>query len=115
MATRAEGKPIRKKDKKITILQWSEGTDQYGQPLEEYIPISGGENIWAYYRQASANEFYSAMQVNVEVEAVFGVNWRGDLDTSMRVRYRGEDYEISRIDDFEGYKKDLIIYAHKIN
>ncbi len=32
----------------------------------------------------------------------------------MKVRFRGTDYGITRIDDFEGNKQDLVIYAYVI-
>jgi len=33
----------------------------------------------------------------------------------MQIQYRGKDYKITRIDDFEGYKKDFKIYAYIVN
>lgn len=103
------------KDKKITILQITEGYDEIGNPIEVEEPIPGGENIWAYYRQASANEFYGAASVNYKVEAVFEINWRNDINTTMKILYKGKKYNITRIDDYEGYKQDLKIYAYAMN
>lgn len=105
----------RLKDKKITILDVFIETDEIGNQNEVIRPIPGGENIWAYYRQASADEFFGAASVNYKVEAIFEINWRRDINPRMKILYKGEVYEITRIDDFEGYKKDLRIYAYKIN
>nr|WP_305728501.1 hypothetical protein [Bacillus sp. 491mf] len=33
----------------------------------------------------------------------------------MKILFRGKEYGITRIDDFEGYKQDLTIYAYTIN
>ena len=109
----AKGKYI--KDKKVTILENKGGRDENGFPIDDMQPIEGGQNIWAYYRHASANEFYGAAAVNVEVEVIFKINWRDDLKYDMKIEYKGEQYGITRIDDFEGYKKDLTIYAYKLN
>ena len=99
------------KDKKITICDYIEGVNENGYPIEGLFPIPNGENIWAYYRQASGNEFYAAAQVNASIEAIFKINWRDDLNENMIIQYKGKEYNITRIDDYEGYKNDLTIYA----
>jgi len=101
------------KDKKINILKRTTETDEYGYPLEEWITVA--ENIWAYYRQISGSEFFAAATSNTKVEAIFEINWRNDIDTTMAIEYKGEKYGITRIDDYEGYKNDLKIYAYKVN
>ena len=103
------------KDKKITILYSTIVEDEIGNQEEVEAPIPGGENIWAYYRQASANEIYGAASVNYKVEAVFEINWRNDINTTMKILYKGKKYNITRIDDYEGYKQDLKIYAYAMN
>lgn len=105
----------RRKDKKITILKVSYIEDELGGYEEVEEPLPGGENIWAYYRQASAEEFYGAAATNYKVEAIFDIRWRDDVHPSMKILYKGDKYEITRIDDFEGYKEDLRIYAYKLN
>lgn len=105
----------RLKDKKITILQNNGYYDEYGQLIDVWEPLPGGENIWAYYRQASADEFFGAAQVNYKVEAIFEINWRNDIHPSMKILFRGKEYNITRIDDFEGNKQDLRIYAYRLN
>lgn len=104
-----------RKDKKITILRCDELMDGYGYPTERFSPLEGAENIWAYYRHLSGNEFYAAHSINSKVEVVFGINWRPGIDTFMRVLYKNQEYRINHIDDFEDKKTDLKIYAYKIN
>jgi SPP1 family predicted phage head-tail adaptor len=103
------------KDKKITILQITEDYDDIGNPIEVEEPIPGGENIWAYYRQTSGSEYFAARTVNSKEEVVFEINWRNDIDTTMKILYKGKKYNITRIDDYEGYKQDLKIYAYAMN
>lgn len=105
----------RLKDKKITILQNNGYYDEYGQFISVWDPLPGGENIWAYYRQSSAQEFFSAAALNYKVEAIFEINWRDDIDTTMKILFRGKEYNITRIDNFEGNKQDLRIYAYSLN
>lgn len=98
------------KDKKIRILQYIHSTDEYGFGLDEWRPLHGGR-IWAYYRQLSGSEFFSSAMVNEAEEVVFTINHRSDVTNEMLIEYRGKYYEITRIDDFEGYKDDLNIYC----
>lgn len=39
------------------------------------------------------------------------VNYRTDIETDMIVEYAGEYYQITRIDDHEGYKTDIDLYC----
>lgn len=98
------------KDKKIRILQLFSGTNDNGFPVEEWRPLHSGR-LWAYYRQLSGSEFYASAMVNEAEEVQFVVNWRQDVKTDMLVEYRGEYFDITRIDDFEGYKDDLGLYC----
>ncbi|AUN16120.1 TPA: phage head closure protein [Clostridium botulinum] len=103
------------KDKKITILKYQEGENELGETIVTYVPMPGATNIWAYYRHASGAEFYAAHTINTKVEVIFEIAWRNDIDTYMQIRYKGRDYSITRIDDFEGRKVNLRIYAYKVN
>lgn len=103
------------RDKKITIMTLVDAKDKDGYPTNKLEPLPGGENIWAYYRHASANEFYAAHTTNIKVEVIFEIVWRNDIDTYCKIRYKGKDYNITRIDDYEGRKQILRIYAYKVN
>lgn len=102
------------KDKKIQILEPRGGegeTDDSGFPIPlTWEPIHPG-TLWAHYRQLSGKEFFASATVNQTEEVCFIVNWRADIGTHMIILFRGKFYEITRIDDFEGYKTDLNIYA----
>lgn len=103
------------RDKKITIMQITTVQDEDGFNEEKLIPLPDGENIWAYYRHASANEFYAAHTTNIKVEAIFEIAYRDDIDTYCKIKYKNELYKITQIDDFEGYKKHLKIHACKVD
>lgn len=105
------------KDKKISILKLYTIEDDEGFEEKVYKPIPGGKDIWAYYRQASGKEFYAAKTINTRVEAIFIINWKTNIRPGMEpelfIDFRGDIFNVSYIDDFEGYKKDLKIYAYK--
>lgn len=99
------------KDKKITIIGQVEYETELGSTGFRDEPIPGGSNIWAYYRQLSMKEKSLLGTIENTAEVLFVINWRNDIDETMKVEYKGIVYEITRIDDFEGYKNDLKVYC----
>ena len=70
--------------------------------------------LWAYYRHESEKEISTAVLEVYRTDALFVVNWRSDIRAGYRVIYRGINYDIINVDDFEGRKQDLKIYAKAI-
>lgn len=103
------------KDKKISIIHHEEREGEFGETTHVDVPLPGGGNVWAYYRHVTGKEYYNSLMVKAKEEALFIINWRDDIDTAMKIKFRDKLYNITRIDDFEGYKKDLKIYAYKID
>ncbi|WP_455759476.1 phage head closure protein [Cloacibacillus evryensis] len=99
------------KDKKIEILAVTHTQDPDGYSIETLTPIS--PPMWAYFRQLSGKEVYAAMSVQAVEEVLFTVNYRSDITARHIVRFRGVDYDITRVDTFEGYKQDLTLYAKR--
>jgi len=99
------------KDKKIEILAVTHTQDPEGYSIETLTPIA--PPMWAYFRQLSGKEVYAAMSVQAVEEVQFIINWRDDVTTRHIVRFRSADYDITRIDTFEGYKQDLTLYAKR--
>ena len=99
------------KDKKIEILAVTHTQDPEGYSIETLTPIS--PPMWAYLRQLSGKEVYAAMSVQAVEEVQFVINWRDDITPRHIVRYKGVDYDITRVDTFEGYKQDLTLYAKR--
>lgn len=97
------------KDKKIRILHDVSGSEG-GWDAQDWRPLHDG-GLWAYYRYLSGSEYHASATVNEAEEVVFYINWRNDVTPAMLIKYNGKFYDITRIDDFEGYKNDLSIYA----
>lgn len=97
------------KDKKIEILAVTHTQDPEGFPTQVLAPIA--PPLWAYFRQLSGKEVYAAMSVQATEEVQFVINWRDDITTAHIVRFRGVDYDITRVDTFEGYKSDFTLYC----
>jgi len=103
------GFAMKLKDKKIEILAKTYVHDKYGNSSVSYQPITDAP-LWAYFRQLSARELYGTV-TQVEETVLFQITYRSDVTTANTVRYNGAEYEITRIDTFEGYKKDIILYC----
>ncbi|MDL2224939.1 phage head closure protein [Eubacteriales bacterium OttesenSCG-928-M02] len=99
------------KDKKIEIFKQLVTRDKYGVSTTTLEPIA--PPIWAYYRQLSGKEVFAAASTHSVEEVLFVINWRDNITTRHIVRFRGADYDITRIDTFEGYKSDLTLYAKR--
>ncbi|GHU76040.1 hypothetical protein FACS1894188_07960 [Clostridia bacterium] len=97
------------KDKKIEILQPTYTKDASGFQTEHLTPIA--PPVWAYYRQLSGKEIVTNAATTATEEVLFVVNYREGLTARHVIRFRGVLYNITRVDDFQGYKGDLTVYA----
>ena len=95
------------KDKRIEIQESRYTTDKYGNHKKELVTIA---TVWAYFRQLSANEIYR-VTTQTEEKVLFQIGYRNDITTANTLVYRGKTYNITRIDVFEGYKSDLVLYC----
>ena len=105
----------RLKDKKIKIYRCTEtARNSNGYSSQKYTPIHPG-SLWAYVRQTSGKEYYAAMAQQVTEEILFVVNWREDLTMDqarwLYIEYNGRWYDVQRIDTYEGYKREIQIFA----
>lgn len=98
------------KDKKIRIVKLQQSKDKDGFMIDEWIPIHSG-TLWAYYRQLSGKEFYASKAVQHDEECLFIINYRDYITADMEIEFKDKYYDITRIDNFEGYKNDIYIYA----
>lgn len=96
------------KDKKIEILAKTYTHDENGNSIVSYEAIAAP--VWAYFRQLSMKELYG-VTTQVEEQVLFQISYRTDVTTDHVISFRGQLYEIIRIDTFEGYKADLTLYC----
>ncbi|MDL2318355.1 phage head closure protein [Eubacteriales bacterium OttesenSCG-928-A19] len=92
------------KDKKIQLIE---------KDGNYYYPIHPG-TVWVYYRHLSAHEETEARINGFKLEVQFVINWRDDLEEGMFVKHAGIVYEITQVDDYQGYKGDLKLSCTKL-
>ncbi len=109
----SSSKRKRLKDKKITIYRADIVQDENGIERDTWKPIHAGK-LWAYVRQLSGEEVFSAGGKFAHDSVLFVINWRNDLDTFDQIEYKGNWYDIQRIDTYEGYKADLALTCNSV-
>ena len=97
------------KDKKIELLRAVTTKDAEGFSTETLTPVA--PPVWAYFRQLSGKEIYANATTVATEQVLFVVNWGEGLDTGLLVRFRGQLYDVTRVDVFEGYKGDVGLYC----
>ena len=95
------------KDKRIEIQESRYVTDRYGNRIKQLVTVA---TVWAYFRQLSGNEIYR-VTTQAQETVLFQIAYRTDITTNCSIVYKGQTYNITRIDVFEGYRNDLVLYC----
>ena len=69
-------------------------------------------NVWAYVRQLSGKEVFAAAY-RYDEEALFTINYRGDITTVFLVEHGDVKYNVNRIDTCERCKQDIALYCKR--
>lgn len=124
------------KDKKIRLLYMKTTRPEGGitpvkhwldcgiafDDVEQWEDLPGGEKLataptvplWAYFRSLSGKEIYTHGLELAGEEVLFTVNWQREIAPDMRVLFRGDMYDIIRVDTLEGYKGDVRLYCKRV-
>ena len=99
------------KDKKAMIYSVSTGRDSYGNAVTKYTPIAAAE-LWCYARQLTQEQKFAAAQYGEKEVRLFVFNSRDDVRVYDLIQYRGDWYEITRVDHPEDYHgNEMFIYV----
>lgn len=103
------------KDKKIVIYKRGMFTDEDGFQTEGFMQIHAQPSLWAYFKQLSAQLTYLNDSTQNKEECLFRINWldyvRTVNPTKLAIGYNGLVYDVTRVDPYEDYKRDLTLYA----
>lgn len=103
------------KDKKVQIFALNTKIiANYEQVVKTYIHSKESGGIWAYVRELSENERFTARAVQVEETTQFKIVYNPKLTTELFIEYGDKTYEIVSIDKFEYNKTDVIIRGNEI-
>lgn len=103
------------KDKKIQVFGIKTAVkDGYEVVVKTYIHSKESGGLWAFVRELSENERFSAKAVQVEETTQFKIVYNPKITTELYVEFGGKTYDIVSIDKFEFNKTDLVIGANEI-
>ena len=103
------------KDKKIVIYKKGMFTDEDGFQTEGFMPVHAQPSVWAYFKQLSATLTNLNESTQSQEECLFRINWNDYVrtvnPTNLAIGYNGLVYDVTRVDPYEDYKRDLVLYA----
>lgn len=101
------------KDKKCEIYKIETVIDEFDNHRGEPVFIG---SYWCYTRQLSMTQLYEAARYGTKEERIFVINYNENTPKiGYLVRYRGDWYEIIRVDTQDDYKTDIFLYCKRSN
>lgn len=101
-----------KKDKRAEIYKESRHTNEYGDTISGYKPISAAP-LWCYTKQLTQDQIYKAMAVSSAETRLFVFNYRKDIEVLDSIKYKDKWYSITRVDTQNDYNTDIFVYVEE--
>lgn len=89
---------------RITLQRLTTTTNENGFEIEEWIDV---KTVWAGVSNLYGREYFEAAAVQAENTVKFIIRYTKDIDTSMKIIFRGKQYNITSIDNIN-YKNELM-------
>ena len=102
------------KDKKAQIYKFMNVSVGGGMPRDQYIPIAAAP-LWCYTSQLSQNRIYQALGVGKNETRYFVFNYLKNVEVNDALLYRGNWYNITRVDTKDDYNTDTFIYVENMD
>lgn len=98
--------------KRIKILKKASGQDDYGEPLEGYDLV---HECWASVKNKSGTEQFKSVTPFSKVVTSFLIRYtKKAIDTTMKIEFQGEEYNIIYVDNFNFSNEWIEITAEKV-
>lgn len=98
-------------NKRITIQELKTTINENGFEVEEWIHF---KTVWATVSNLHGREYFEAAAVQMESTVKIIIRYLAGLDTSMRILFKGNSYNITFIDNIKYANKYLEIKALKV-
>ena len=103
------------KDKKVQIFRLETRlVDSYEQVVKIYIHSKESGGIWAFVRQLSENERFSAKAVQIEETTQFKIVYNPKINNELFIEFNGNTYQIVSIDKYQFNHTNLVINANQV-
>lgn len=101
-----------KLNKKISIYKTVPGTDDYGEPLDTKESV---HDCWASIKNKSGTEQFKAATPFSKVVTSFLIrHTKKVIDTTMKIDFKGDIYNIVYVDNFNFSNEWIEITAEKV-
>lgn len=97
---------------RITLQRLTTTTNENGFEMEEWTDV---KTVWASITNLHGREYYEAAAVQAEQTVKFTVRYLKDLDTSMRILFKGNQYNITSIDNIKYENRYMEIKAMEVD
>lgn len=98
-----------KLNKRITFLSPPKGSEAW--PTDEW---KVHKTVWAELKTLKGNRVVEAAAVQMQNVKMFGCRYRPDVDDSMQIRYKGQDYQIDSLTNDDGNNQWLTILVREV-
>jgi SPP1 family predicted phage head-tail adaptor len=96
---------------RITILKPVNTADDNGFETETYENF---KTVWASISNLYGREYFEAATLNAEKTVKFTIRYIDGIDNSMRISFRGKQYEITFIDNIKYENRFIEIRALEV-
>lgn len=96
---------------KIDFLKHATGYDDYGEPVDSWLPVEGKTGIWSSKEPLLGNEYFTALTNDTKVEVKFNCRYIPGITNEMRIKHGTEIYEILSAINVKGLNRELLCYC----
>lgn len=86
--------PCKAKDQRVKLLVRSVVKDAVGQDTITWVELA---TVWAQVQALRGREFFAAAQTQQEHSVKVRIDYRDDVDLTMRLEWRGQGYDITGV------------------
>lgn len=99
---------------KIDFLERVKNYDEYGEPVDDWVPVEGKTGIWASMDPLLGNEYFTALTANTKVEVKFNMRYVHGITNEMRIKQGNDLYEILSSVNVKGLNRELLCYCRLV-
>ena len=97
---------------RITLQTLETVVNDNGFEVEEWIDL---RTVWASIKNLHGREYFEAAAVQKENIVKFTIRYLAELDTSMKILFKGKHYNITSIDNIRYESKFIEIKALEVD
>ncbi len=101
---------IGERNQRIVIEQQSASRDETGQVIDEWVEIIPA---WSKVRHQTGSEIQQNGRIVIQTTYWFLIDWHPNLHEAMRIKWNGQIYGITNINDPDGQQQVLKITAFR--